>query len=156
MTETETKAKAATNGHGVLRVGRKGRMKFAFGDHAVLDPMRPALEIEADVLALYNDYCEMDAPFWGPDGKFIEGPGKMTEHMVAKLNLVRGWIIEGGKAMKEDGEAMALANDLSPAEALELIRMVTEEYTKLKPFFSPRASESELSSPESFGLRFST
>ena len=46
--------------------------------------------------------------------------------------------------------------EITKAEALELIRMVTEEYTKLKPFFSPRESEKEPSSQENYGLRFST
>jgi hypothetical protein len=144
---------SAGNGERILRVGRKGNAKLAIGENAVLDPTKPAMVWSGDVAALYNQWADLDAPFWGPDGKFIDG--KLGEYNEAKWNLVRRWAIEGGQVVGQPEEGIALAATVTLTEALEFIKLIEDEFRRLKPFFS-RESATESSSQEKPDLLFTT
>jgi hypothetical protein len=142
--------------NGLFRIERKGVFKFAFGDAAVLDPSGPALVFCCDPIQLYNEYAAWEDPFWA-NGKFIEA--KATEYAEGKLALVQKWLMEGGRALEQtqpgaSSEATALASTITKTEAFELIEGVRREFQRLKPFFSPPASESVSSSPENSELTF--
>jgi hypothetical protein len=121
---------ARDNGTPILRIGRKGKIAFAFGEDG--EPFT------IDVVDLHNQWSAIDRPFRDPDGKIL--PDKMEE-----LN---------GLAYQFVTEVSKMA-DLSMAEVMEFLAKLTEEFIRLADFFVPKY-EKKPSSPEPTELRFST
>lgn len=117
----ETAAHAQDNG--VIRIGTKGRKKFAFGDG------QPFL---VDVVDLSNKWAAIDTAYREPDGTVA--PSKMLALNNDLWNFVR----------EETG-----VMDISKAEAIEFMKHVTDEATALSDFFVPKSVKDAPSSPES-------
>lgn len=121
--------------NGVIRIGRKGLKKFAFGDDG-----RP---FEVDVVVEFQRWVEIDDSFRPPEPD-EEGlrriPAKdMGEYHKAAVGFV-----------------FSLSNtEVTTAEALDFIARLREQYDELASFFRPKLRE-EQDSPVSSGaeLRF--
>ncbi len=142
MTETRPaaagspwKAPAGENGQRVIRIGRKGRRLFAFGEEG-----KP---FEVDVVALHSEWVNVDRTF--RDDKGDVPPERLLEMNRTALEFV----VAVGQQVGVD-----LA-DISLAEALEFIKEITEEVHRLRGFFVPKFSEGP-SSAESTQVNFST
>ena len=135
-----TQVKPSTNG--VLRIGRKGKKTFAFGEEGEsgCEPF------EVDVVAVYNQWAGIvsDYPV-KEDGsigwKELEARNRATVEFVRELTKTPS---------SPDG-----IEHLTLAEVLEFIKMIGEEKEKLASFFAPK-SVAGPSSQESTELRFST
>jgi hypothetical protein len=123
MTET------AIGSNGVLRIGRKGRMKFAFGE---------AAPFEIDVVQVYNQWVVLRAQFENEKGEIDE------PNMQACNESTMRWVSQ-----------MASVPDITLAECLEFIHLISQEKDKLALFFAPK-SQGAPGSPANTELRFST
>lgn len=117
------------NGTGVIRIGRKGKRYFAFGDGA---------PFEIDVVVVHNQWMDVDRSFRDEKGEVPEG--KLTELNHACWSFVK--------------EVSGVA-DLTLAEALDFLARVTEESGRLADFFVPKLPEGP-SSPARTDVTFST
>ncbi len=117
------------NGIPVIRIGRKGRRLIAFGEG---EPF------EVDVVGVANAYTDVVRAFHDDNGRVP--PERNQELNGAALEFVK----------QISGQA-----DLSMAEALEFLKVITEEQEKLKGFFALK-SEGAPPSPASSELIFST
>jgi hypothetical protein len=112
---------SSENGIPILKIGRKGKMRLAFGD---------GQPFEIDVIGV-------NAAWSAIDNQFRDDKGQIPREKLAELhseawNFVRG---------------LSKQDDLSLAEALEFLRVITEEGEKLKGFFEIKSS-AKPSSPE--------
>ena len=121
-----------SEGNGILKIGRKGKKKFAIGDGA---------PFEIDVIAennrwirLSNEYCTEK----NEDGQMVCPRNQMEARELA------GW---------QYVQQISGTADVTLAEALEFLSVLAEEAGKLQPFFKPRSSD-EPSSPEHSTLTF--
>lgn len=124
--------------NGVIRVGRKGRKKFAFGDDG------PVFEV--DVVTEMFRWTEIDDTFRVPEGEPDEGliqPGQRDAYHAAAVEFVRNL------AGPEQGP-------ITVAEALDFLARLREQYNELADFFRPRSHEKPASQDSSaVELRFS-
>ncbi len=125
---------SAANGDGVIRIGRKGKMKFAIGDSA---------PFEIDVVLIYNRWLEIDRSF--RDDKDVILPDKNLEHNEAAFQFLTTVL----------SDASVKVENLTLAEVFEFLKLVTDEVAKLRDFFVPAISK-EPSSPEKTELTFTT
>lgn len=122
--------------NGVIRIGRKGLKKFAFGDEG--EPF------EVDVVVAFQEWIGIDDQF-RPEEEDSEGNrpipvSAMPEYHKAAVEFIR-----------------SLSNtEVTVAEALDFIARLREQYDELVVFFHPR-SRQERDSPDSTEpvLRFS-
>lgn len=123
---------SSNNGTGVIRIGRKGLKKFAFGDN---DPF------EVDVVVAFQRWLVIDDGFRPAtsEDKRIPVAEVPTYHAAAQ-----GFIAELG------------GGEVTTAEALDFLARLREEYDALADFFRPRSRE-ERASPDTSeaGLHFS-
>lgn len=121
-------------GNGVIRVGRKGRKKFAFGEDG--EPF------EVDVVVAFQEWICIDETF----RENTEDRSVPTSDMPAYHQAVLQF-------------ANRLSNNTcdNTAEALDFIARLREQYDECAAFFRPK-SRDEPDSPDSSGveLRFST
>lgn len=102
-----------SSSNGVIRVGRKGLKKFAFGEDGV--------PFEVDVVVAFQDWIGIDEGFRDTDGKV------KTEDMPAYHQAAVGFT--GG-----------LSNTVvTVAEALEFIAQLRDQYDDLAIFFQPKS-----------------
>lgn len=121
-----------SEGNGVIRLGRKGRKKFAIGEDGP--------EFEIDVIQVNNQWIRLHNEFYGH-----EPPRKMTSQESQEYeNAVWRFVKE-------------VANDqsLSLGEALEFVAVLNEEADKLKGFFVRRSSDAPNSPASSDRVVFS-
>ena len=130
--------RADAGANGVIRIGRKGLRKFAFGDDG--EPF------EVDVVVAFQDWVATDESFRPAvrdeeGGRPIPGGDMAAYHLAAVEFVAR---LSGGTA------------DLTTAEALDFIARLREQYDEMVDFFRPR-SRKKPESPDSSGaeLRFS-
>jgi hypothetical protein len=132
---------SSNSSNGVIRVGRKGRVKFAFGEEG--EPF------EIDVVAAFQEWLEIDESFREQEGDDagVIPTGKMTEYYQAALDFAT-------KCAGEAGEAGG--KPTSQAEALDFIARLREQWDELADFFQPKKRE-KVASPGTSGpeLRFS-
>lgn len=147
---TESFVKKATvrssNGDGVIRIGRKGLKKFAFGEDG--EPF------EVDVVSVMRDWFAIDESFRQEDGEGVkkEDVGTIkTENMPAYHYAAVQFVTQ--LAMTQSGTTPII----TVAEALDFIARLREQYDELVVFFRPKKPE-ERESPGTSqpGLRFST
>lgn len=121
------------NNNGVIRVGRKGVKKFAFGEDG--EPF------EVDVVVAFQLWVAVDEEFRGEDYSIPND--RMGEYYQAAVRFV-------------EGLADAPAGSLTVAEALDFVARLREQYDEVAAFFRPKSRE-ERASPGSSGaeLRFS-
>lgn len=126
------------NGRDILKVGRMGRRWFSFGDD---EPF------ELDVVVVYNQWTDIDAALRDDKGQMSRE--SMTQLNRAAFDFVRQ--IAGYPRQRPDGAP----SDLTLAEALAFLKMLTDEMEKLTSFFVPESRKGP-SSPVSTELISST
>lgn len=127
--------------NGIIRIGRKGIKKFAFGDE---DDPRKLPEFEVDVVVAWHQWVATDEGLRVPEGEpneFALPTANVPQYHEAATSFVKE--ISGGQ-------------EVTVAEALDFIARLREQYDELKGFFRPKSLE-ERESPDSSGaeLRFS-
>lgn len=135
---------SASNGTGVIRVGRKGRRKFAFGEDG--EPF------EVDVVVAFQEWVRIDDEFRQEHEDRTIPPSAMADYHEA---AVRFAYVQAGLAYPPP-EACD-ANKITTAEALDFIARLRECYDEVADFFQPK-SRAAPDSPDTSGaeLRFST
>ena len=138
--------------NGVIRIGRKGIVKFAFGEDG------PAFEV--DVVTTYWTWSELDDQFRVQEGPDVrpEDVGTISD---ADLPHYRASMLEFVKqvAGPDYADEKLVAEDkatITHAEAFDFIARLREQYHDLQAFFLPKSRE-ERASPASSGVehRFS-
>jgi hypothetical protein len=131
-----------SSSNGVIRIGRKGIRKFAFGDDG------PPFEV--DVVVAFQKWIMIDDEFRSTElnenGNRIIPLERMPEFHQAAIAFVEQ--LRGGPI---SGEGL-----ITTAEALDFIARLREQYDELADFFQPRSLE-ERDSPgtSEVELRFS-
>lgn len=114
-------------GNGVLRIGRKGKKKFAFGEEGA--PGECVFEV--DVVETFQGWIDVDESFRAEDRSVPDTKAYQT----AAVGFVK----------KVSGAA-----DLTTAEALDFLARLREVYDDLAAFFHARSPE-ERGSPGTSG-----
>ena len=121
--------------NGVIRVGRKGTKKFAFGEDG--EPF------EVDVVSAFQKWTELDDSYREKSDDRSILMSDMQSYYNAAKNFV--YMLSGDTI-----------GTITIAEALEFLAKLKDEYSALTDFFRPR-SRDEPDLPDSSGaeLRFS-
>jgi hypothetical protein len=117
------------NGDGVIRIGRKGTIKVALGDG---EPF------EFDAIAAQNQWRKIDDGFRNEEGEII--PERRDDYYYA--------VVDFATAMSKTEKCPDGTPNITLAEGLEFLKVVTVECNRLKDFFRVEAPDAE-SSPES-------
>ena len=129
--------------NGVIRIGRKGVKKFAFGDDS--EPF------EVDVVVAFQQWIGIDDGFRPPmpdeDGNRSIATADMPAYHEAAVKFVTDLALEGSQPDNFE---------ITTAEALDFIARLREQYDELAAFFRPKLRE-ERDSPDTSEaeLRFS-
>lgn len=129
--------------NGVIRIGKKGMKKFAFGEQG--EPF------EVDVVVAFQEWVGIDESFRQSDGEpDVVGTvltTDMAQYHCAAVDFVK-------KLAGADTEGKE--PDICTAEALDFIARLREVYEELAVFFRPKSRE-ERGSQDTSGaeLRFS-
>lgn len=126
------------NGNGVIRIGRKGRRKFAFGEDGA--------PFEVDVVAAFQEWVCIDESIRDQFEDRVIPNSAMPEfhaQAVAFATRLAGKLTDGPPTV-------------CPAEAMDFIARLREQYDEVATFFHPR-SRAERDSPDTSAveLRFS-
>lgn len=126
--------------NGVIRIGRKGRRRFAFGDDGA--------PFEVDIVVAFQNWIEIDNNF-RPEEEDANGSRAvplvdMPAYHAAAVAFVKG--LSGDNTL-----------EITVAEALDFIARLREAYDDLARFFRPKSSD-ERASPDTSepALQFST
>lgn len=138
-----------SEGNGVLRISRKGKKKFAFGEEGASNEVI----FEVDVVVVFQEWCDIYDSFC------VEGDGEDR-----KINDVRAYHQTAVDFVKRVANSNIL--EITTAEALDFLARLREVYDDLASFFQPRSLEerglpgtSEAGSQSTFPkteMRFST
>lgn len=140
MTEEHPTIEPKAQTNGVIRVGRKGRKKFAFGEDGA--------PFEVDIVVAFYQWIAIDQDFRqdqeGQEERIIPLAMMPSYHAAA---LAFATALAGGD--KKNGPD-------NTAEALDFIARLREAYDEVVGFFHPKSRE-ERASPDSSGadLQFS-
>lgn len=142
---------SASNGDGVIRIGTKGRKKFAIGDEG--DP-RDLPVFELEVVSVMREWFAIDETFRvdSPDDDTLRviPPERMPEYHETARAFVTSLIFPPAPA-PTSGTAAPPAPEREPpitiAEALDFLARLREQYNDLADFFRPR-SRKERASPD--------
>lgn len=132
--------------NGVIRVGRKGRKKFAFGDEG-----QPGSEpFEVDVVVAFQEWIRIDGGFRDlSDDRTIRDEDMADYHRAAVDFATR----QRGGSNSETG---AQPEPITTAEALDFIARLRECYDEVADFFLPRSrGRSDSPATTETELRFS-
>lgn len=119
------------NGDGVIRVGRKGRKKFAFGEDG--EPF------EVDVVVAFQEWIGIDDEFRDRTEDRSVAVADMAEYHAAAVDFVR----RKATSPIDDTEVPLITT----AEALDFIARLREQYDEVADFFQPRP-RAERDSPD--------
>ena len=112
--------------NGVIRVGRKGKKKFAFGEDG--DPF------EVDVVVAFQEWVTIDDGFReASDDRSIE-----TSDMAAYHKAAVDFVERLASVPDPDGQGFSHPGDITTAEALDFIARLREQYDELADFFLPK------------------
>lgn len=131
----------APSKNGVIRIGRKGISKFAFGEDG-----QP---FEVDVVVAFQEWIGIDEQFRERGEDRVLATVDMPAYHQAAVEFVMS--LSGGSV-----ESSPPHSNITTAEALDFIARLREQYDELAAFFRPR-SRDEPNSPDTSGveLRFS-
>jgi hypothetical protein len=136
--------------NGVIRVGRKGRKKFAFGEDGEV--------FEVDVVQAFQEWLSIDEKFRERTEDRTIPTEDMSMYHKAAVTFVKGLavkevILKTANGPKPGGVE---SPDITIAEALDFIARLREQYDEVVVFFRPKSRE-ERESPDTSeaGLRFS-
>ena len=124
--------------NGVIRITRKGRVKFAFGEDG--EPF------DVDVMGVWNEWVQVSRSIEGIDGKIPND--KIVAFDETKRAFVQAKVQDAYKGRQEPIPV------LSHIEAVEFLNLIWNEVERLRPFFEPKLP-GLLASPASSELRFS-
>ena len=129
--------------NGVIRVGRKGRKKFAFGDDG------PPFEV--DVVVAFQEWIGIDEQFREHSEDRTISVADMPAYHQAAVGFVSNLATN-----PINGEYPEVYANITTAEALDFIARLREQYDEVAAFFQPR-SRDEQDSPDTseVELRFS-
>jgi hypothetical protein len=127
-----------TNHNGVIRIGRKGLKKFAFGEDGA--------PFEVDVVVAFQSWIAIDDEF-RPVEEDNDGGRPIPVSNISAYHLAAVRFVQNLRGTNEPL--------VTTAEALDFIARLREQYDELARFFRPRLRE-ERDSPDSSGveLRF--
>lgn len=108
--------------NGVIRIGRKGIKKFAFGEDGA--------PFDVDVVVAFQEWINIDARFRNEETGLIPHTDMPAYHAAAVEYAIR---LSGGP--------------VTTAEALDFVARLREQYDELIDFFQPRSRE-KLDSPD--------
>lgn len=118
------------NSNGVIRIGKKGVKKFAFGDDGA--------PFEVDVVVVFQQWVATDEGF--RDADFSIPSDRMLEYHAAAVSFVQ----------------QLCGHEVTTAEALDFIARLREQYDEVAAFFRPKSREERASLDTSEAeLRFS-
>lgn len=117
-------AKPSTNG--VVRIARKGIVKFAFGEEGD--------EFSVDVRVIYDAWTEIDWQLRNEKGELPTD--KRVEHGQNRIRFVQAVVNDAYAA-----NGLAAIPEVSGSEAIAFIDRVVEEVEKIHNFFSPKKDE---------------
>jgi hypothetical protein len=123
---------SATNGDGIIKVGRRGIRKFEFGDEA------GSVTIELDVIGVWDEWVEIDHSFRDEKGVILK------DRLVERNTRCRTWVqgmIEAAGGVTNAEDASHVAQHLSLTDALTFMKLLCEEVEKLKVFFERSTGE---------------
>jgi hypothetical protein len=128
-----------SNNDGVIRIGRKGTKKFAFGEDG--EPF------EVDVVVVMRDWFDIDDEFRELDPDVLDDDGRPMR------------VVPRDAAKAYNNAVMEFATKLAPegsgpestGEALDFLARLREQYDELADFFQPR-KRGEGRSPASSGV----
>jgi hypothetical protein len=125
--------------NGVIRVGRKGKKKFAFGDDGA--------PFEVDVVVAFQQWIAIDESFREQSEDRSIRTADMAAYHKAAVEFV--------KELSRDDRTLQ-TQEITTAEALDFLARLREQYDELADFFRPKLRD-EQDSPASSGveLRFS-
>ena len=136
-----------SSNNGVIRVGRKGRKKFAFGEDGI--------PFEVDVVVAFQQWIGIDDQFREHSEDRTISVADMATYHQAAVSFVKELVAEGtyGGTNPPPNENL----HLTTAEALDFIARLREQYDEVAAFFQPKSRDE----PDSQGtsaaeLRFST
>lgn len=122
-------------GNGVIRIGRKGIKKFAFGDDGT--------PFEVDVVVAFQQWAAIDEGFRDKTEDDSIPTADMRAYHEAAVDFVNSLRFTTGNA----SEAV---NKLTTAEALDFLARLREQYNEVARFFRPNPSEKQ-DSPDTSG-----
>lgn len=106
--------------NGVIRIGRKGLCKFAFGADG--EPF------EIDVVSAFQDWVNLDDQFRDRTEDRTIANADMQEYHKAAFDFASHYAGDSGKPT-------------SVAEALDFLARLREQYDEMVSFFRPRSRE---------------
>lgn len=126
--------------NGVIRIGRKGKKKFAFGDG---EPFT------VDIVTAWQQWIGIDDAF-RPDEEDANGNRPIP------LAEIPGYQQSAVEFVRELAGDACRDEDITPAEALDFIARLKEQYDELAVFFRPKSPQERASPATSEAeLRFS-
>lgn len=130
----------ASNGSGVIRIGRKGVKKFAFGEDGT--------PFEIDVVVAFQAWVSIDDQFRERSEDRSVLVADMAMYHQAAREFAAGLT---GAPVTDDADRLAVNAPISTAEALDFIARLREQYDEVAAFFHPRSRE-ERDSPGTSGV----
>jgi hypothetical protein len=132
--------------NGVIRIGRKGVKKFAFGDGPPFD---------VDIVVVFQEWVAIDESFRpikpNENGERLIPTDQMPAYHRAAVEFVERIGADGAP-----GSGTGRSLGINPAEALDFIARLREQYDELAVFFRPKLrDEPDLPDSLEAGLRFS-
>lgn len=126
--------------NGVIRVGRKGKKKFAFGEDGA--------PFDVDVVVAFQKWICIDESFREKAEDRVIPTADMEDYHQAAVLFV--------KQLATDPARLETEPDITTAEALDFLARLREQYDEMVDFFQPRSREKrELPATSGMETRFS-
>lgn len=130
---------------GIIRVGRKGRRKFAFGEDG--EPF------EVDVVVAFQEWVCIDDQFREGYEDRIIPPSAMAEYHRAAVEFAKSQACDPVSGDPQHGNP---PTEITTAEALDFIARLRECYDEVADFFQPKSrAEPDSQDTSAAELRFS-
>lgn len=145
-----------SSNNGIIRIGRKGIKKFAFGEEGTSGSEPFAV----DVVVAFQKWMQIDDSF-RPEEEDAQGLRKvpMSEMLAYQQAAVEFVEDLRGRGIVRDGVTVSGYEPVNAAEALDFLARLREEYDRLADFFHPRSRQKPdspaTSAEPSAELRFS-
>ena len=115
--------------NGIIRIGRKGLKKFAFGEDG------PPFEV--DVVMAFQQWIGVDESFRPEE----EGPNGTRSIPVDRIPEYHKKAVEFAALWASNYQGCDKVPDITTAEALDFIARLREQYDELADFFQPKLRE---------------
>ena len=122
--------------NGVIRIGRKGIKKFAFGEDGA--------PFDVDVVVAFQRWIEIDDAFRQESNSGMDRLIPLADVPAFHKAAVE-FAEEVRKQGTRSGVSAADTNKITTAEALDFIARLREQYDELAGFFQPKSLEGRVS-----------